>query len=75
MAELEPPRFVDGKPMLIAGIAKQYNRNEMVTAITGITLQWQRYKRSRAPDFERYGEEFDARSNSGYVDIWIPVES
>lgn len=159
MPELETPRFVDGKPMLIAGIGKRYNRNEMVTAMTGIPLQWQRflsemakvpgrvggvaygvgyngdnagnfdylcgvevseapppasdfscislnaqryavfthrgpisairatwgaiyqwlpasgYKRARAPDFERYGENFDARSNSGLVEIWIPVES
>jgi AraC family transcriptional regulator len=156
MAELEPPRFIDGKPMLIAGIAKRYNRNEMVTAMTGIPLQWQRflvdmakmpgrvgrvaygvsyngdqagnfdylcgvevtaappspdfssvslgtqryavfthrgpisaisatwraiyqwlpasgYMRARAPDFERYSEDFDTRSNSGYVEIWIPV--
>ena len=159
MAELEPPRFVAGKPMLIAGIAKRYNRNEMVPAMTGIPLQWQSflvdmakvpgrvgrvaygvsyngdqagnfdylcgvevseapppasdfssvslgaqryavfthrgqisaisatwraiyqwlptsgYMRARAPDFERYSEDFDARSNSGYVEIWIPVES
>ena len=157
MTDLEPPRFVDGKPMQIAGIGKRYNRNEMVTAMTGIPLQWQRflpemakvpgrvggiaygvsyngdaagnfdylcgvevsdappssdfscvnlgaqryavfthhgpisaigatwgaiyqwlptsgYKRSRAPDFERYSENFDARSNSGWVEIWIPVE-
>ena len=153
MAELEPPRFVDGKPLLIAGIAKRYNRNEMVTAMTGIPLQWQRfdmaqvpgrvgqiaygvsyngddagnfdylcgvevtdppasdfssvslgaqryavfthrgpisaisatwraiyqwlpasgYLRARAPDFERYSEDFDARNNSGFVEIWIPV--
>jgi AraC family transcriptional regulator len=156
MPELEPPRFVDGKPMLIAGISKRYNRNEMLTAMTGIPLQWQRflpqmikaqgdtgvvaygvsyngdeagnfdylcgtevteslpefscaslsaqhyavfthrgpvsniratweaihqglptsgYKRARAPDFERYGEKFDARSKSGWVEIWVPVES
>ena len=33
------------------------------------------YKRLRAPDFERYGEKFDARSKSGWVEIWVPVES
>jgi len=38
MPELEPPRFVDGRPMLIAGIARR-------------------------------------RSDSGYLEIWIPVES
>jgi predicted transcriptional regulator YdeE len=29
--------------------------------------------RARAPDFERYSEDFDTRSNSGHVEIWIPV--
>ena len=33
------------------------------------------YMRARAPDFERYSEDFDARTNSGSVEIWIPVES
>ena len=158
MVELEPPRLVDGTPLLIAGIAQRYNRNEMVTAMTGIPLQWQRflvdmakmpgrvgrvaygvsyngdpagnfdylcgvevsapppssdfgcitlgtqryavfthrgpicaisatwraiyqwlptsgYMRARAPDFERYSEDFDARGDSGYVEIWIPVGS
>jgi AraC family transcriptional regulator len=26
-----------------------------------------------APDFERYGEDFDPRSGTGCVEIWIPV--
>lgn len=28
-----------------------------------------------APEFERYGEAFDARTASGTVEIWIPLES
>ena len=27
-----------------------------------------------APDFERYGEEFDARTGMGGVEIWLPVK-
>jgi len=27
-----------------------------------------------APDFERYGEEFDPRTGSGGLEIWIPVK-
>jgi len=26
-----------------------------------------------APDFERYGKEFDAKSGSGEVEIWVPL--
>ena len=28
-----------------------------------------------APDFERYGEEFDARTGTGGVEIWIPIKA
>ena len=27
-----------------------------------------------APDFERYGEEFDPRTGNGGLEIWIPIE-
>ena len=27
-----------------------------------------------APDFERYGREFDARTGSGEVEIWVPLK-
>ena len=27
-----------------------------------------------APDFEHYGEEFDARTGMGGAEIWVPVE-
>jgi AraC family transcriptional regulator len=27
-----------------------------------------------APDFERYGEEFDPRAGTGGVEIWVPIE-
>jgi AraC family transcriptional regulator len=29
----------------------------------------------RAPDFERYGPEFDGRTGLGGVEIWIPVQA
>ncbi len=28
-----------------------------------------------APDFERYGEEFDGRTGLGGLEIWIPVKA
>lgn len=27
-----------------------------------------------APDFERYGEDFDPRTGTGIVEIWIPIK-
>jgi len=27
-----------------------------------------------APDFERYGEEFDPKTGTGGLEIWIPVQ-
>jgi AraC family transcriptional regulator len=159
MSELEPPRFVDGPPLHIAGLNGHFDREAAPAALAAIPAQWQRflpqmgqvpgrvggvaygvsyngdaagnfdylcgvevadpgkltppwshvsltprryavfthrgplskihstwqaiyqwlpgsgYKRARAPDFERYDENFDARSNSGFVEIWIPIES
>ena len=156
MPDLEPPRLVDGPPLLIAGLSQRHNPESMVTAaipaqwqrflphfgkvpgqvgrkaygvsyngdgrgsfdylcgaevsdlskltpewnhvslepqryavfthrgpISGIQTTWQAiykwlpgsgYERARAPDFELYSEDFDARSNSGFVQIWIPVK-
>ena len=157
MVELEPPRLIDGRSLLIAGISQRHHHETPSTG--GIPAQWQRflphlgkvpgqvgrkaygvsyngdgrgnfdylcgvevadfnqlgpewhrlsldarryavfthrgplpriqgtwqaiyqwlpgsgYKRARAPDFELYGETFDARSNSGVVEIWIPIEA
>ncbi|TIN58627.1 MAG: AraC family transcriptional regulator, partial [Mesorhizobium sp.] len=28
-----------------------------------------------APEFERYGPEFDPRSGKGGLEIWIPVKA
>jgi AraC family transcriptional regulator len=28
-----------------------------------------------APDFERYGEEFDSRTGAGGLEIWIPIKA
>lgn len=154
--KLEPPRFVNGKPMLLAGISERYTCDTSA----GIPLQWQRFmpyigtipgqigkvaygvrfnsddqgnmdylcgvevsdfervpqnfarlqvpaqryavfihrdhvstiRRTwhtiwnvwlpqsgheilHAPDFERYGEEFDARTGNGGLEIWVPIRA
>ena len=28
-----------------------------------------------APNFERYGEEFDPRTGNGLVEIWLPIKA
>jgi AraC family transcriptional regulator len=33
------------------------------------------YKAAEAPEFERYGKEFDPRSGSGGFEIWIPIRT
>ena len=33
------------------------------------------YRVAEAPEFERYGKEFDPRSGNGGFEIWIPVKS
>jgi AraC family transcriptional regulator len=155
IADLEPPRFVDGKPLLIAGVGERYN-DESVAAIPAL---WQRFHQQRdaiprqvgraaygvcyncddhgnldylagvevadfsdlpsefarlriparryavfshrehvstvrrtwktivtvwlpqsgyemadAPDFERYGEAFDAETGEGGFEIWVPLK-
>lgn len=32
------------------------------------------FEAADAPDFERYGEDFDPRSGTGTVEIWVPVK-
>lgn len=156
IATLEPPRFEDGKPLLIAGLCECYT----CETSKGIPAQWQRFgphfghvpgqigrvgygvccnadeegnfdyvcgvevsdfselpsefarlriPRQRyavfrhrghistirrtintiwnrwlpesgrevadAPDFERYGEDFDPKSGTGTVEIWIPIRT
>ncbi|MFC0399912.1 AraC family transcriptional regulator [Paraburkholderia rhizosphaerae] len=39
MTNLEPPRFVDGEPLLIAGISERYH----CESSSGIPAQWQRF--------------------------------
>lgn len=156
LANLEPPRFKNGKPLLIAGLGERYT----CETSKGIPSQWQRFEphfghipgqigrvaygvccnsddegnfdyicgvevsgvselpsdfsRVRipkqryvvfshrdhistirrtvntiwnkwlpesghevadAPDFERYGEDFDPKSGTGTVEIWIPLRT
>ena len=156
IANLEPPRFENGKPLLIVGLGERYS----CETSKGIPAQWQRFEphfgnipgqigrvsygvccnsdnegnfdyicgvevsniselppafsrvripeqqyavfshrnhisairrtvntiwnkwlpESRhevadAPDFERYGEDFDPRSGTGTVEIWIPIKA
>jgi AraC family transcriptional regulator len=43
----------------------------------GIWNKWlpeSKYKPAGAPDFERYGPEFDARTGNGGLEIWIPIK-
>jgi len=30
---------------------------------------------AEAPEFERYGEEFDPRTGTGGLEIWIPIKA
>ncbi|SIT36882.1 Transcriptional regulator, AraC family [Paraburkholderia piptadeniae] len=39
LAHLEPPRFVDGTPLLVAGLSARYN----CESSSGIPAQWQRF--------------------------------
>jgi AraC family transcriptional regulator len=39
MVDLEPPRFEDGKPLLIAGLSRRYAFDDTA----GIPAQWQRF--------------------------------
>jgi AraC family transcriptional regulator len=39
LAHLEPPRFVDGAPLLVAGLSERYN----CESSSGIPAQWQRF--------------------------------
>jgi AraC family transcriptional regulator len=155
-SKLQPPRFVDGKLLLIAGLGERYDCDSSaaipaqwqrflphfgripgqvgkvaygvccngddtgnfdyicgveVKDFSGLPHEWsrlrippQRYavfaheghistirgtwsaiwnewlpnsgqQRADAPDFERYGENFDSASGSGGLEIWIPVKS
>ncbi|RZI44686.1 AraC family transcriptional regulator [Herbaspirillum sp. HC18] len=152
---LEPPRFADGKELLIAGMGERYNSE----TVAGIAAQWKRfrphlgsvpgqvdniaygvccngddagnfdyvcgvevrdvsgvpqdwssvriparryavfthrgqiadikrthhaiwskwlpasgYETAKAPNFERYGEDFDGQTGMGAVEIWIPLK-
>ena len=154
-SKLEPPRFVDGKLLLVAGLGERYDCDSSaaipaqwqrflphfgripgqvnkvaygvccngddagnfdyvcgveVKDFSGLPHEWsrvrippQRYavfthkghistirgtwssiwnewmpnsgqQRADAPDFERYGENFDSVSGSGGLEIWIPVK-
>jgi AraC family transcriptional regulator len=156
MAELEPPRMTDGKPLLIAGLRERYSCetsagipaqwqrfaphignipgqvggtaygvccnsddagnfdyicgvevrdfSELPRDVSRVRIQAQRYavfshrdhistirrtintiwskwlpesglKAADAPCFERYGAEFDPRTGTGGLEIWIPVQA
>ena len=156
LASLAPPRFENGKPLLIAGLAERYNCDTSVA----IPAQWQRFNEyfgaipgqigrmaygvccnsdddgnydyicgvevasfselpsefnrvripkqryavfshrehvstirstintiwnkwlpesghevADAPNFERYGEDFDSKSGTGTIEIWVPLKA
>ncbi len=45
-----------------------------VNAIWNKWLPESKYKAADAPNFERYGPEFDPRSGNGGLEVWIPVK-
>ena len=156
LVDLEPPRFENGRTLLIAGLTERYNEG----TVAGIASQWQRFlphfghiptqvgrvaygvicngdgagsidyiagvevadfsklppdwtrlkipehryavfrhrdhvssiratfftiwnkwlpesavQVAEAPEFERYGEEFDSRTGLGGVEIWLPIKA
>ena len=46
-----------------------------VNAIWNKWLPESTYEAANAPNFERYGPEFDPRSGNGGLEVWIPVKS
>ena len=70
--ELEPPRFVDGKKLLLAGLRERFKK-------VGKWLEQSDYRcvdaGADAPDFlERYGEEFDPQTGTGGIEVWVPIK-
>ena len=49
-------------------------RSTMMT-IWGKYLPESQYEVADAPNFERYGPEFDPRTGNGGLEVWIPVEN
>src|SRR5690242_19390495 len=69
--ELEPPRFEDGKPLLIAGL------RERVQTVTAIPVLWQRlmaYKISDQVGRAAYGLCFNSRGGGDSFDYPAGVE-
>jgi len=46
-----------------------------VKSIWGKWLPESKYQAAEAPNFERYGPEFDARTGNGGLEIWIPLKA
>ena len=57
------------------------HREHVSTIRTTWTTIWNRWLPESghelvdAPDFERYGAEFDARSGSGLLELWVPIKA
>jgi len=61
-----------------AVFAHRDNISTLRSTMMAIWNQWvpeSTHKVADAPNFERYGPEFDGRSGNGGLEIWIPVKS
>ena len=81
-------RDFSGLPPEFAGLrvaAQKYavfsHREHISTIRTTWSTIWNKWlpesghKVADAPDFERYGEEFDSRTGNGGLEIWVPIKS
>ena len=65
------------KPQRYAVFAHRENIATLRRTMGSIWKKWlpqSNYKTANAPDFERYGPEFDGRTGNGGLEIWIPVK-
>jgi len=58
-----------------------FTHKEHISTMRAVTMtiwkKWlpeSKYKAANAPNFERYGQEFDGRTGNGGFQIWIPIE-
>jgi AraC family transcriptional regulator len=64
------------KAQRYAVFAHRDNISTLRRTIGSIWREWlpeSKYKTADAPNFERYGPEFDPRTGNGGLEIWIPV--
>ncbi len=62
LAEKAPGNYVDNPAAIIATLESQW-------------LPEYGHVVADAPNFERYGEDFDPRSGTGTIEIWVPLKT